>query len=155
MPFLSKPELAFFADISARVGPAHEVGRTPQGNRRIIPILAGEVQGDGWKARLLPGGADFQMIVSATMAHLDARYVMETDAGDLIFVKNQAIRAASAEAMARLIKGEAVDPAAVYFRCVPSFETSSPSLSWINERLFIGTGLRRPDDVQISCFLVK
>ena len=155
MPFLPQPELAFFADISARVGPAYEVGHTPLGNRRVIPILGGEVLGDGWKARVLPGGADFQVIVSPTMAHLDARYVLETDAGELIYVKNQAIRVASAEATLKLIKGEPVDPAAVYFRCVPSFETSSPALSWINERLFIGAGLRRPDEVRISCFVLK
>lgn len=155
MPFLPQPQLEFFADISARVGPAHEIGNTPTGNRRVIPILGGEVQGDGWKARVLPGGADFQVIVSPTMAHLDARYVLETDAGDLIYVKNRAIRVASAEATARLIKGEPVDPTAVYFRCVPSFETSSPALLWINERLFIGAGLRRPDEVRISCFVLK
>lgn len=155
MPFLPPPELAFFADIAARVGPAYEVGSTPLGNRRVIPILGGEVRGEGWKARLLPGGADFQVIVSATMAHLDARYVLETDAGDLIYVKNRAIRVASAEATMKLIKGEPVDPAAVYFRCVPSFETSSPALLWINERLFVGAGLRRPDEVRISCFVLK
>ncbi len=155
MPFLPPPELAFFADISARVGAAYEVGKTPMGNRRVIPILGGEVQGDGWKARLLPGGADFQVIVSATTAHLDARYVLETDAGDLIYVKNQAIRVASAEATMKLMKGEPVDPAAVYFRCVPSFETSSPALFWINERFFVGAGLRRPDEVRISCFVLK
>ena len=53
----------------------------------------------------------------------------------------------TAELMARLVRGEAVDPAQIYFRCCPSFETSAPALSWMGERMFIGTGARFPDAV--------
>lgn len=155
MPLLAAPELQFFADLSVRVGAPQEVGMTPAGRRRVVPILGGDVQGEGWKARVLPGGADFQLIVGATMARLDARYVLETDAGERIFVQNSALRVASEEVTGKLMRGEPVDPAQVYFRCVPSFETASPALSWINERLFVGTGIRRPEEVQISCFVLR
>jgi hypothetical protein len=70
-------------------------------------------------------------------------------------VQNKAIRVAAPEITARLIRGEPVDPAQVYFRCFPSFETSAAALAWINERLFVGTGVRRPDRVEISCFVVR
>jgi hypothetical protein len=154
MPFTPAPALEFFADIAVRVGQPREIGSTPAGNRRVIPILGGEVRGDGWTARILEGGADFQAIVSPTMADLDARYVLETDGGELIYVCNRAIRVASAETTAKLLRGEPVDPAQVYFRCVPRFETASPALRWINERLFVGSGIRKPDAVQIACFVV-
>lgn len=154
MTMLQAPKLAFFADLSIQVGPAHEIGTTPAGNRRVIPILGGQVRGDGWTARVIPGGADFQAIVSPTLAQLDARYVIETDAGDLVYVVNRALRSASPETTRKLIRGEPVDPSQVYFRCVPSFETSSPALAWINERIFVGTGVRRPEEVQISVFLL-
>jgi hypothetical protein len=88
------------------------------------------------------------------MAELDARYVIETDAGDMIFVTNRAVRTASPEVMAKIIRGEPVDPSTVYFRCSPSFETASPALSWIAERLFIGTGARHPDKVVMRFFEV-
>ena len=104
--------------------------------------------------RVLPGGADFQLILNPRMAELDARYVIETDGGDLIFVQNRAVRTAAPEVMARLIRGEPVDPAEVYFRCSPSFETASPSLAWISERLFVGTGARQPDRVVMRFFEV-
>jgi hypothetical protein len=149
---LATPQLEFFADLSVQVDRPQEVGRTLQGNRRVIPILGGTVQGAGWTARVLPGGADFQLILGDTVAQLDARYVLETDAGDLVFVQNRALRAASAEVTAKLVRGEPVDPALVYFRCVPSFETASKALGWINERMFVGTGLRRPDSVEIRLF---
>lgn len=155
MPQLAAPPLDFFADLSVQVAGAHEVGATPLGRRRVIPILGGEARGDGWTARVLPGGADFQLIVGDTMAQLDARYLLETDAGDLVFVQNRAIRVASAEVTQKLMRGEPVDPSLVYFRCFPSFETSSKTLGWINERLFVGTGVRKPDRVEISVFTLN
>lgn len=148
------PTLQFFADLSVHVDRPQEVGATVHGQRRVIPILGGEVQGQGWSARVLPGGADFQLILNPRMAELDARYVIETDGGDLIFVQNRAVRTAAPEVMARLIRGEPVDPADVYFRCSPSFETASPSLAWISERLFVGTGARQPDRVVMRFFEV-
>lgn len=154
MPHPAAPPLAFFATLSIQVAPAHEIGQTPAGNRRVIPILGGRVQGDGWAARVVPGGADFQAIVSPTLARLDARYVLETEAGELIYVCNRAIRVASREVTARLVRAEPVDPALVYFRCAPTFETAAPSLAWINERLFVGSGVRLPDRVDIDCFTV-
>ena len=61
---LPTPELKFFADLSVEVDKPQEVGATVHGKRRVIPILGGEAQGQGWTARVLRGGADFQMIVS-------------------------------------------------------------------------------------------
>jgi len=154
MSTLATPQLQFFADLSVQVAQPQEVGQVFGAQRRVIPILGGEVTGDGWRGRILPGGADFQLIASATVAQLDARYVIETDAGDRIFVMNRALRSAPAEVTAKLIRGEPVDPSLVYFRCVPTFETGSPALAWIMERIFVGTGVRRPDKVEISVFVV-
>lgn len=148
------PTLEFFAELSVVVDRPQEVGQTVHGMRRLIPILGGEAQGLGWSARVLPGGADFQLIVNPRLAELDARYVMETDAGDLIYVQNRAVRVAAPEVMSRLIRGEAVDPQLIYFRCSPSFETASPALAWISERIFVGTGVRRPDRVEMQFFAV-
>ena len=154
MSDLPTPHLKFFADLSVEVAKPIEVGQTIHGTRRLISIIGGTVKGDGWTARVLPGGADFQLIVNAQMAELDARYALETDAGDVIYVQNHAIRTASPEVMAKLIKGEVVSPESVYFRCTPRFETASPVLSWISERLFIGTGARHPDRVVMRFFEV-
>lgn len=154
MTDLPTPELKFFADLSVEVDKPTEIGQTVHGVRRLIPILGGTASGNGWVARVLPGGADFQLIVTDQMAELDARYALETDAGDFIYVQNYAIRTAAPEVMAKLIKGEAVNPQSVYFRCTPRFETASPALSWISERLFIGTGARHPDRVVMRFFEV-
>jgi hypothetical protein len=154
MMSLPTPELKLFADLTVYVDRPQEVGLAVHGQRRVIPILGGEVQGQGWTAKVLSGGADFQLIINAGLAELDARYVLQTDGGDLIYVQNRAVRTAAPEVMARLLRGETVDPAQVYFRCTPQFETASKALSWINERLFIGTGAREPDRVIMRFFEV-
>jgi hypothetical protein len=152
VPSLAAPTLTFFADLSVQVAKPQEVGQTPQGLRRVIPIIGGMASGNGWTARVLPGGADFQLVVNDHLAVLDARYCLETDSGDLIYVKNQALRTGPPELIARLVRGEPVDPALIYFRCCPSFETGSPTLQWITERMFVGTGARYPDSVVMRFF---
>jgi len=149
---LAAPTLEHFADLQVEVGTPQVLGQGPQGLRRVVPILGGSAQGRGWKARVLPGGSDFQLIVSDTLSHLDARYGLETDAGDLVYVQNRAVRAAPAEVMAKLLRGEPVDPASIYFRCSPSLETSSAGLKWVNERIFVGAGVRHPAQVVMRFF---
>lgn len=149
---LPTPALKFFADLSVQVAQPQHVGRTARGVRRLIPIVGGEAVGDGWRGRVLPGGADFQLLLTDTLAELDARYTLELDGGDLVYVCNRAVRTAAPEVMERLVRGEVVDPTLVYFRCCPSFETASPALRWINERMFVGTGARHPDRVEMRFF---
>lgn len=148
------PALKWFAQAAVTVSAPCDVGVTVAGHRRVIPITGGTVQGDGWQARVLSGGADFQRIVNDRLSLLDARYVLETDGGDLIYVVNHAIRTASPEVMAQLLRGEPVPADAVYFRCSPQFETASASLRRIQERLFIGSGYRLPDSVHLHFFEV-
>ena len=149
---LPEPRLQFFADLRVQVGVPQEVGHTAHGLRRLIPITGGTAAGDGWTARVLPGGADFQLIVNDRLSELDARYVLETDGGDFIYVQNRAVRSGPPELIARLVRGEPVDPAQIYFRCCPSFETASSTLGWIAERMFVGSGARYPDSVAMRFF---
>src|SRR4051794_18633290 len=151
---LAAPALARFADLEVEVGAPIEVGPVAGGLRRVIPIVGGRCRGRDFSARVLPGGADFQLVTSETVARLEARYVLETDGGDRIYVSNDAIRTAAPAVMARLVRGEIVDPAEVYFRCVPRLEASAPALRWIGERLFVGVGVRRPSVVEMRFFEV-
>ena len=151
---LPTPSLQFFADLAVQVATPQEVGQTAHGLRRLIPIVGGSAAGEGWTARVLPGGADFQLVVNDHLAELDARYCLETDGGDLIYVQNRAIRTGPPALIARLIRGEPVDPSQIYFRCCPIFETASKTLHWITERMFIGTGARYPDQVVMRFFVL-
>lgn len=159
---LPAPELEWIADLTVTVGAPIEAGMVrglnSSGRRRIIPITGGRIHGPGLRGSVLPAGADFQIVVSDTCADLDARYIVALDdpqnAGQHVFVQNRALRRGSAQDIARLVRGEPVDPQAIYFRCVPTFEVSSASLHWMTEHVFVGTGARYPDRVEMRFFRV-
>jgi len=69
-------------------------------------------------------------------------------------VQNHALRRGSADDIAKLVRGEPVDRDAIYFRCIPTFEVSSPTLAWLTDSLFLGTGARYPDRVEMSFFRI-
>ena len=151
----SPPRLAFAFEVRATVAPPLEVGDVPQGRRRIVAITGGTFEGPGLKGKVQPGGADWQIIRPDGFSELDTRYTLETDKGQIIYVQNAGIRHAPPDVMKRLLAGEAVDPAAVYFRTVPIFETASPELQWLTRAIFVGIGERYPNDVRIRFWRVE
>ncbi|HXH26145.1 MAG TPA: DUF3237 domain-containing protein [Vicinamibacterales bacterium] len=149
------PRLTFVFELRAQVGPPIEVGDVARGRRRIVPILGGTFEGPAIRGRVLPGGADWQLIQPDGFSELDTRYTIQTDQGQIVYVQNAGIRHAAPEVMKRLLAGETVDPALVYFRTVPRFETSAPELQWLARSVFVGTGERYPSDVVIRFWRVE
>ena len=148
------PSLVPVFDIVAEVAAPIEVGETPLGARRTIPILGGRVTGPRLSGRLLEGGVDYQLIRADGLAEIHARYIIEADQGGRVYVENTGIRHGPPEAMARLRRGERVDPALIYFRTVPRFETAVPELAWLQRSIFICAGARHPQAVELHFFEV-
>ncbi|MCY1157810.1 MAG: hypothetical protein MOP51_831 [Citricoccus sp.] len=149
------PDLEFLASLAVEVAAPVEVGRTRTGLRRVIPIAGGTVTGPELNGRVLPAGADFQLITSDTSSDLDARYVIETDDGDRLFVMNAAYRTGSAEDIAALVRGEEVPAERIYFRCCPRFEVTGERWTWLESTVVIGSGRREPDRVLIDLWRVR
>jgi Protein of unknown function (DUF3237) len=131
-----------------------QLGPTPYGERRIINILGGPVDGPRLKGRILPGGADWQIIRTDGVADLKARYTIETEAGARILVASDGMRHGPADVIARLARGEAVDPSLYYFRTVMRFETADPGVAWLNKIIALGRGIREPRVVRLDVFEV-
>jgi hypothetical protein len=142
----------FRAEIA--LAPPQELGDTPQGRRRIIGITGGRFSGERLSGRVLPGGADWQVIRTDGVAQLDARYTLETADGALIFVKNKGMRHGPADVLQKLAAGEAVDPSLYYMRTTPSFETGDPRYSWLNRMVCVATGARRAAAVELDVYEV-
>ena len=152
---LPPPTLEHLCDLAVTIAAPVEVGQTPAGLRRMIPITGGTVKGARVNGKVLAGGADFQLILDGgTQAHLDARYVMELDDGSRVFVQNTALRVASLENSQRIMNGQPVNPNEVYFRCQPKLEATAPQWAWLSESQFIGVGRRAPDGVFMSFYRV-
>jgi hypothetical protein len=151
---VSDPVLTFAFELRAVVGAPQEIGDVRGGRRRIVPILGGTFEGAGLRGRIVPGGADWQLIQPDGFSELDTRYTIETEAGSVIYVQNAGIRHAAPDVMRRLLAGEVVDPSLVYFRTVARFETADRELQWLMRRIFIGAGARAPELVTIRFFRV-
>ena len=65
--------------------PGQSVGPSKRGNRNIIPITGGELDGR-ISGKVLPGGADYQNL--SPPATIDARYLWQTNDGEVIIVRN-------------------------------------------------------------------
>jgi hypothetical protein len=148
------PKLTYAFELRATVATPTELGQVANGRRRIIDIAGGTVDGQ-IKGKVRPGGADWQIVRADGFTELDTRYTIETDKGQLIYVQNPGVRHAAPDVMKRLLAGEVVDPALVYFRTQPKFETSAPELQWITRALFVGVGERYPSEVVIRFYRVE
>jgi hypothetical protein len=136
--------------LAVRIGAPIVAGDFGHGTRRIIPIVGGEVRGEGIKGTVFPVGADFQTIRPNGFTELEAKYAFETEDGAIVYIENIGIRFGPKQLLDRIAKGETVDPAQIYFRSVPKFETGAEKYRWLMENLFVGVGARHPDRVEID-----
>ena len=148
-------ELSPLMHVEVTLEPVRDLGDTPLGRRRIIGITGGKFAGPRLSGRILPGGADWQVIRSDGVAYLDARYTLETSDGALIYVNNKGYRHGPKDVLERLARGEAVDPALYYMRATPWFETSALAYAWLNRTICVATGARRAAAVELDFFEVK
>jgi hypothetical protein len=140
--------------IEAELEAILNLGATPYGERRIIGILGGTVQGAKLKGRVLPGGADWQIIRTDGAADIRARYTIETEAGARILVDSVGLRYGPAEVLAALARGDEVDPAHYYFRTVMRFETADPAVDWLNRIIALARGKREARAVRLDVYEV-
>ena len=85
---LGQPKLRRACIIRAEIGPALEFATTQGTIRAMFPITGGVAQGDGWSARILPGGADFAFGLPDGSYAIEARYCLELSDGTPIMITN-------------------------------------------------------------------
>jgi hypothetical protein len=118
--------LAYEAQVE--IGELQDLGVGPLGARFMIPILGGTFEGsDGLHGRVLPGGADRQLIRPDGLKLLDAEYEMQTHDGVILSVRNR-------------VMIDAHPSASRYARSI--VEITSPASSayaWLSRRVLVGT----------------
>lgn len=85
---LGQPDLRYAIAIRADIGAPLEFPTTQGTTRAMFPITGGEALGHGWHARILPGGADFAVLLPDGTYAIEARYCLQMDDGTPLMVCN-------------------------------------------------------------------
>lgn len=126
------------------VAPIHTVGAPGGADQRVGTIAGGRFAGERLSGTVLPGGADWQTLRADGTVLLDARIVLAAADGAVIGMTYEGIRSGPPDVLARLSRGEPVDPEEYYFRTTARFATSAPQHDWLNRVIAIGIGHRLP-----------
>jgi hypothetical protein len=112
------------------IGPRQDLGACPQGRRFIVPITGGLFEGglDGHllRGRILPGGADRQLLRADGVRELDALYEMETSDGAVLTLRNRVW---------------IDEPPGAPRYAMSQIRVTAPQgpHAWLNRRVFVGT----------------
>ncbi len=152
---LPEPRLTKILRLEASLGDVVDVGQVAEGRRRIVPLTGGTFAGPELNGALLPGAsADWQIVLPDGSTLADIRLTLQTDHGDVRYVRSHGARHGSAEVLARLARGEDVDASEYVFRTSTLIETAAPDLDWLNKGVFVSVGGRQPGGVIYEVYLV-
>ena len=152
------PPLAFLMAISAEVGELVTMGPAPLGERRVVYITGGTFHGtlpggETFAGQVI-GGADWQIARRDGALELDARYALREARGGIVQVVSQGLRHGPPDVLARLGRGEEVDPGSYFFRTFMRFETGTAELAFLNTTMAVATAQRHARRVELKCFSV-
>jgi len=135
--------------------PIHDLGGTPLGRRRIVPVSGGRFDGPRLRGEVLPDvGGDWLLQRADGTFQSDVRLALRTDDGALISMTYRGIRHAPPGVSERIARGEEVAPSEYYLRTAAFLETAAPEHRWVNDVIAIGMGRRLPERVIYELFEV-
>ena len=119
------PICEFVYEAIIDIADVQNLGQSLQGQRFIVNILGGEFNGPCLKGKVLPGGADRQLLRPDGVKELDALYEIQTDDGTMITVHNQVVVDMPTQEQR-------------YARSVVKFRAPAGQYEWLNRRVFVG-----------------
>jgi hypothetical protein len=140
------PRTEFVYEALFDLAPTLQLGMSPFGERRIVPITGGRFEGPDLRGRVMPGGADRQLVRRDGAVSLDATYELQTDDGVVISVRN------------RVLSRQPKEPANAPRYAVSTLDIVAPDgrYGWLNDWAYVGTlhGLRPRPNVLIRVYKV-
>jgi hypothetical protein len=126
---LALPRTEFVYEALFELAPMLHLGRSPFGERRMVPITGGRFEGPGLAGKVLPGGADRQLVRNDGALALDAMYELQTDDGVIISVRN------------RVLTRQPKEPAGAARYAFSTLEITAPEgrYGWLNDWVYVGT----------------
>ncbi len=140
----------FLCRLSVDVGELVSLGDGPYGERRVVPITGGRVDGPAMSGVVVPGGADWQVARRDGVLDIDAHYSLLLDDGARVEVSSVGMRHGASDVLARLGRGEDVDPDDYFFRTFVRLQTGAARLAHLNRTMAVAIGARRPSIVELT-----
>lgn len=88
---LQPPRTEFTYEAMVDIGAPITIGEAPLGKRFMVPIMGGTFAGPNIRGKVLPGGADRQLLRRDGVKLLDALYELQADDGAIITVRNRVL----------------------------------------------------------------
>lgn len=148
-----KLQLLFHGDLTLDM--PQDVGGGPHGNRQIIRVASGVIDGPRIKGTTLPMSGDWLLLRTDGVGELDVRSTIKTDDGHLIYMHYNGVMHARPEIMQGMFQGHPVAPEDLYLRMAAFFETSSPEYAWINKIVAVGTAHVALPSFQLFLYVVE
>ena len=146
----TRPLLAIRLDVR---GPMPVIA-VPGAGRRIGVVTGGSFDGERLSGTVMDGGSDWQTLKADGSVALDVRLVLKTRDDAIVAMTYRGVRHGAPAVIARVDRGEVVDPSEIYFRSIVQFETAAPRYDWLNHLVAVGVGQRRADGPVYSVFEV-
>jgi len=74
-----------------KLGAIEIVGPTGSGRLQVIPIIGGTFSGEKINGKVAPRGADWNTTRQEGIAHVLAKFLLETDDGEFIAIENEGL----------------------------------------------------------------
>ncbi|EUC36952.1 hypothetical protein COCCADRAFT_86942 [Bipolaris zeicola 26-R-13] len=86
------PQLTLLYRMEALLSPPINIEDIPYGQTRsIIPIIGGTFKGPRLSGKILNIGADWLLVDNSGKTRPDTRYVLQTDAGEIIYIQTEGL----------------------------------------------------------------
>lgn len=145
------PNLEFIFEVDLDFQRVHSIPDMPTGfGRGAVYVDAGRVRGPRLNGTVIPNsGGDWAMFRPDGTLSFDARYMIESDDGELILLHNKGfLWGRKPDTMERIRHwifngGPAVPENEYYLRSAPTFEVSTGKYDWLTRHVIIGVGKRK------------
>lgn len=150
------PRLEYAFTITLVLGEVYWVKPTTQGcTRGAVYVTGGTLEGPAIRGIVVPqSGADWPLLRPDGVIDFDARYLLRTDDGVVIYMQNRGYRWGPPDVMAAMTRHEPVDPAAYYMRTAPKFDAPEGRYEWLSRHVFVGVAEKTPTGNSIAYFKV-
>lgn len=148
-------ETGYLGSVVVLVGPVVSLGQGPYGERRAVALLGGRVDGPDLRGEVVAGGHDWQTVRADGVVDIDAHYGLLLDDGARVEVSSVGMRHGPPDVLARLGRGEPVDPSEYFFRTLVRFQTGAPRLAHLNRTMAIAVGARRATQVELTLHAIR